>query len=219
MTTVAIVSGGLDSVTMAHVLTRQGHKVDCLSFDYGQRHNKELQFAQQAASDIGGRWDLIDLRSLTKHIGGSSLTDDIAVPDGHYAHETMKITVVPNRNAIMLAIAGGVAVARKAEAVAIAVHTGDHFIYPDCRPEFIAAFWFMQNLAIEGFGEVCLFAPFIGITKSDIVAKGNTAGVNFKQTWSCYKGGEIHCGTCGTCVERKEAFALARIDDPTIYLG
>lgn len=218
MKIIAIVSGGLDSVTLAHVLAKQGHEINCLSFDYGQRHKKELDFARTAGYDIGGYWDLIDLTGLTKHIGGSSLTDDIQVPDGHYTEENMKITVVPNRNAIMLSIAYGVAVARKADAVAIAVHAGDHFIYPDCRPEFISNFDAMQKKAIEGFGEVKLLAPFINYTKADIVKAGASAGVLFSKTWSCYKGADVHCGTCGTCVERKEAFELAGVKDVTMYL-
>lgn len=218
MKIIAVVSGGLDSVSMAHILAKQGHEIHCLSFDYGQRHKRELDFARQCGYDVGGYWDLIDLTSLTKHIGGSSLTDNIEVPDGHYAEENMKITVVPNRNAIMLSIAYGVAVARKAGAVATAVHAGDHFIYPDCRPQFISAFEQMENAAIEGFGNVRMIAPFINSTKSDIVKAGYDAGVLFRKTWSCYKGGETHCGTCGTCVERKEAFQLAGVDDPTKYL-
>jgi len=224
MKIIAIVSGGLDSVTMAHVLAKRGtgyrpeNEVHVLSFDYGQRHKKELEYAKQCAADLDSPFDIIDLSSLTKYIGGSSLTDDIAVPDGHYAEENMKITVVPNRNAIMLSIAYGVAVACQADAVAIAVHAGDHFIYPDCRPKFISAFEQMENAAIEGFGNARLLAPFINSTKSDIVEAGYNAGVSFSKTWSCYKGGEIHCGTCGTCVERKEAFLLAGVEDPTIYL-
>lgn len=218
MKIISIISGGLDSVSMLYIQAKQGREVHALSFDYGQRHKKELEFARRAAYDIGGTWDLIDLSSLTHLIGGSSLTDNIPVPDGHYAQENMKITVVPNRNAIMLSIAYGVAVAEKADAVAIAVHAGDHFIYPDCRPAFTEAFERMQDKAIEGFGNVQLLTPFIKYSKSDIVKKGQTAGTPFHKTWSCYKGGDIHCGTCGTCVERKEAFQLAGIEDPTIYL-
>ena len=218
MKIISIVSGGLDSVAMLYIQAKQGHNIHVLSFDYGQRHKKELDFARTAAYDIGGMWDCVDLSGLTHLIGGSSLTDNIPVPDGHYAEETMKITVVPNRNAIMLSIAYGVAVAEQADAVAIAVHAGDHFIYPDCRPEFTEAFEKMQDKAIDGFGNVQLLTPFIKYSKSDIVKEGSLAGTPFSKTWSCYKGEDIHCGTCGTCVERKEAFQLAGIQDPTIYL-
>lgn len=218
MKIISIVSGGLDSVSMLYIQAGLGHDIHALSFDYGQRHKKELEFARLATHDIGGHWDLIDLSGLTKHIGGSSLTDNIPVPDGHYAEDNMKITVVPNRNAIMLAIAYGIAVAQKADAVAIAVHAGDHFVYPDCRLGFINAFERMENEAIEGFGAIELLAPFINCSKSDIVKQGQAAGTPFSKTWSCYKGAEIHCGTCGTCVERKEAFQLAGVQDPTQYL-
>jgi len=118
----------------------------------------------------------------------------------------------------MLAVAFGVAVAENAEAVAIGVHAGDHFIYPDCRPDFISAFENMERFAIGDFGNVKLLSPFIHKSKADIVSIGFKVGVAFENTWSCYKGDEIHCGTCGTCVERKEAFALAGVKDPTIYL-
>lgn len=219
MKIVSIVSGGMDSVAMLYMYAKQKHDIHVLSFDYGQRHKKELDFARSAAYEVGGLWDKVDLSSLTHLIGGSSLTDDIPVPDGHYAEETMKITVVPNRNAIMLAIAYGVAVAEQADAVSIAVHAGDHFIYPDCRPEFTNLFGQMQDKAIEGFGNVKLLTPFIEIPKDEIVRIGYDAGTPFHKTWSCYKGGDIHCGTCGTCVERKEAFLLAGITDPTTYLA
>ena len=218
MKIVSIISGGLDSVTMLYLLAKEKHSVHSLSFDYGQRHKKELDYARTASYDTGGLWDKVDLSTLTKLIGGSALTDDIEVPDGHYAEDSMKITVVPNRNAIMLAIAYGVAVAEQADAVAIAVHAGDHFIYPDCRPGFINAFERMENEAVEGFGKIELLAPFINSSKSDIVKRGAVINTPFNKTWSCYKGGEIHCGTCGTCVERKEAFELAGVKDPTEYL-
>jgi 7-cyano-7-deazaguanine synthase len=131
----------------------------------------------------------------------------------------MAITVVPNRNAIMLSIAYGVAVAEGAEMVATGVHAGDHFVYPDCRPEFVEAFDMMQKKAVEGFGDesLRLYAPFLKWTKADIVAVGTHLGVPYADTWSCYEGGEVHCGLCGTCVERREAFQLARVRDPTAY--
>jgi 7-cyano-7-deazaguanine synthase len=217
---VGIISGGMDSVTLAHVLASEGHTLHLLSFNYGQRHKKELEFARQCAHRLGATHDVIDLSGAGVCLKGSALTDDIAVPDGHYAEETMKVTVVPNRNAIMLAIAYGVAVAEQAEIVAIGVHAGDHFIYPDCRPTFIDAFDVMQRIAVESFGhpQLRLYAPFVHIGKHDICAIGARLGVPYAETWSCYKGGALHCGTCGTCVERREAFALAGVPDPTEYL-
>jgi 7-cyano-7-deazaguanine synthase len=141
------------------------------------------------------------------------------VPHGHYAAPNMAITVVPNRNAILLSISYGVAVAEGAEVVATGVHAGDHFVYPDCRPEFIKAFDEMQKTAVEGFGDglLRLYAPFVEWSKADIVATGARLDVPYADTWSCYEGGEVHCGECGTCVERREAFQLAGVQDPTIY--
>jgi 7-cyano-7-deazaguanine synthase len=217
---VAIVSGGLDSVTLAHLLASEGYALHQVALDYGQRHKKELEFARACAQRLGAAFDAVDLTGLTRLLGGSALTDpDIEVPHGHYAAPNMAITVVPNRNAIMLAIAYGVAVAEHAKVVGIAVHGGDHFIYPDCRPEFIASFDAMQKHAMEGFADpdLRLHAPFLHRTKADIVRLGADLGVPFEMTWSCYEGGEIHCGACGTCVERKEAFELAGVPDPTVY--
>lgn len=216
---VAIVSGGLDSVTLAHFLDAQGYTLSLLAFDYGQRHAKELVFAEQCAKRLNATFQRVDVSTLGKVLSGSALTDDIPVPDGHYAAPSMAITVVPNRNAIMLSIAYGAAVAQEAQLVAIGVHAGDHFIYPDCRPNFITAFDAMQRLAVEGFGDpnLRLEAPFVHLSKQQIVTLGSRLGVPFEQTWSCYKGGEKHCGTCGTCIERKEAFELAGVRDPTAY--
>ena len=129
----------------------------------------------------------------------------------------MKITVVPNRNAIMLSIACALAVTREAGTVAFGAHTGDHFIYPDCRPEFVRAFEAMVNVAVDGLASIEILAPFLAMTKSDIVTLGAELHVPFERTWSCYKGGVAHCGTCGTCFERREAFARARVADPTTY--
>lgn len=216
---IAIVSGGLDSVTLAYFLRAEGYNLHLLSFDYGQRHKKEIGFAELCARRLQADFDTIDMSYFGKYLKGSALTDDIPVPDGHYASPNMAITVVPNRNAIMLALAYGIAVAENAEVVAIGAHGGDHFIYPDCRPEFIAAFDTMQHHAVEGFGHpnLRLEAPFLRLGKQQIVKLGSTLQVPFSDTWSCYKGGTNHCGTCGTCVERKEAFELSGISDPTEY--
>lgn len=219
MKAIAIVSGGLDSVTLAHVLKAEGYALHLLSFDYGQRHAKELGCAKVCAAVLGAQHTVVDLRSVLPLLRGSSLTDDTPVPDGHYAAENMRVTVVPNRNAIMLAIAYAAAVSEQADIVAIGVHGGDHFIYPDCRTEFVHAFDAMERLATRGHAApgLHLYAPFVGVTKADIVQRGATLGVPFAATWSCYKGGALHCGKCGTCVERKEAFEIAGVVDPTIY--
>ncbi|OLD63582.1 MAG: 7-cyano-7-deazaguanine synthase QueC [Chloroflexi bacterium 13_1_20CM_50_12] len=216
---IAIVSGGLDSVTLAHLLHAEGYQLHLLSFDYGQRHKKELTFAEACAKRLETAFDVVDLSSVTRFLKGSALTDTIPVPEGHYASENMAITVVPNRNAIMLSVAYAVAVAEQANLVAAGVHSGDHFIYPDCRPNFIAAFDKMQRFAVEGFGDpnLRLEAPFMYLGKHQIVKLGTALGVPYTDTWSCYKGDEKHCGRCGTCVERKHAFRDAFVVDPTEY--
>lgn len=217
MKAIVTVSGGLDSVTLAYLLHSQGYDLHLLSFDYGQRHRKELDYAAKCAQQLNARHDVVDLAGVGRFLSGSALTDAIDVPDGHYAEESMRLTVVPNRNAILLSVAFGVAVAEGASRVAFAVHSGDHFIYPDCRPEFVRAFGEMERLANEGFADVQLDGPFLHKTKAEIVQLGATLGVPFHETWSCYKGGAMHCGTCGTCVEREEAFRLAGVIDPTVY--
>lgn len=217
MKTAVICSGGLDSVTLAYQVASQHQLCGLISFDYGQRHKKELQFAARAAEHLGIPHRVIDITAIGAQLSGSALTDDIAVPDGHYAEQSMKITVVPNRNAIMLTIAYGMAVAQNMNAVAAAFHGGDHFIYPDCRPGFVKSFAEMQNHALEDVAHIQLHTPFLNFSKADIVTVGATLNVPFIETWSCYKGGDIHCGRCGTCVERREAFHLAQVTDPTDY--
>ncbi|MER8374496.1 7-cyano-7-deazaguanine synthase QueC [Mesorhizobium sp. M0587] len=217
MKTLVICSGGLDFVSLAQKVAAEHALAGLLSFDYGQRHRKELGFAALCAERLNTPHRIIDIREIGSNLSGSALTDDLPVPDGHYAEDTMKVTVVPNRNAIMLAVAFGVAAAQKADAVAMAVHGGDHFIYPDCRPAFIDAFQMMQDHALDGYARIRLYAPYLNISKADIVADGARYNTPFAQTWSCYKGGERHCGRCGTCVERREAFHLAGQADPTNY--
>ena len=217
MKTALVCSGGLDSVSLAHILSDQGNLSRLVSFDYGQRHTKELDYAATCARRLGVPHHVIDLRSVGATLTGSALTDDLDVPDGHYEEETMKVTVVPNRNAIMLTIAYGIAAAQGDDTVAAAVHGGDHFIYPDCRPGFTNAFDLMQRAALEGYADVALHVPFVHRSKADIVAEGARANTPFDQTWSCYKGDAVHCGRCGTCVERREAFDLAGVPDPTTY--
>jgi len=222
MTTgVAIVSGGMDSVTMLHMLAAEGDNLVVVGFDYGQRHRKELRFAEQHAHALNGTFIKVPMAFMADLLHGSSLTsDNVDVPDGHYAAETMKATVVPNRNMIMLSVAAGIAVAEKAEYVATAVHAGDHFIYPDCRPEFIIMASETIAVATKGFSSWRsgpVVAPFVEKTKTDIVTIGHELGVDYSLTWTCYKGMALHCGSCGTCVERKEAFRNAEVHDPTEY--
>lgn len=214
-----MVSGGADSVALAYLLASEGYSLRLLSFDYGQRHAKEIRYARVCAERLGAEHDVVDLRGVGSLLKGSALTDDVAVPHGDYDEPNMALTVVPNRNAIMLSIAFGAAVADGAGIVAAGMHSGDHFVYPDCRPEFVEAFDAMQTKAIEGLGDEPprLHAPFIRRTKAEIVALGASLGVPFADTWSCYEGEEEHCGLCGTCRERREAFEFAGVEDPTVY--
>ncbi len=216
---IAVVSGGMDSVTMAYKLKAEGHDLHLISFDYGQKHKVEMTYAQLCALALGCEWSLVEL-PIGQWLKGSALTDSsVEVPEGHYAAPNMAATVVPNRNAIMLSIAYGFAVAEDCDFVAAGMHAGDHPIYPDCRPDFMKAFSSMEKLATQGYSQphLELVTPFINMTKDRIAFIGNQLGVPFGDTWSCYKGGELHCGKCGTCVERIEAFNIAEVDDPTIY--
>ena len=217
MNTLVVCSGGLDSVSLAHIVAAEGELGALVTFDYNQRHRREIDHARQAATRLGVPFQLVDITPIGAVLTGSALTDTLDVPEGHYAEDTMKATIVPNRNAIMLTIAFGMAAARNLDTVAVAVHGGDHFIYPDCRPGFIESFAAMQMHALDGFADIRLMAPFVHLTKADIVRLGAEAGTPFAQTWSCYKGSAVHCGRCGTCVERREAFEIAGLDDPTVY--
>lgn len=216
---IAIVSGGMDSITLAYMLSHEHYETHMISFNYGQRHKKEIAYAKKCAEALDMRHDILDLSALAPFLTGSALTDSIAVPEGHYASPSMAATVVPNRNALMLAVAYALAVAEGAEVIALGVHAGDHPIYPDCRPAFIHAFHAMEKIATEGYSHVdlSLYAPFVSIGKHDIVKLGSELSVPYEDTWSCYKGEERHCGKCGTCIERKEAFELAGVFDPTDY--
>lgn len=209
-----IVSGGMDSITLLY-----DHKDEIalgISFDYGSNHNaREIPFAKMHCERLGIKHITINLDFMHQYFKSSLLDGAEAIPEGHYADDNMKSTVVPFRNGIMLAIAIGIAESNNLDQVFIANHGGDHTIYPDCRPEFINA---IDAAAIAGtYNNVKVIAPYTKITKSDIARIGKRLGIDYAETWSCYKGGEVHCGKCGTCVERKEALAEAGIEDKTIY--
>lgn len=218
MNALLICSGGFDSVTLAYRLASEGALGALLTFDYGQRHIKEIAAARLCAQQLNVPHLVLDIGNIGRQLSGSALTDDIDVPHGHYSQDNMKLTVVPNRNAIMLTIAFGVAASRGLNTVALAVHGGDHFIYPDCRPDFIRLFAEMQAQALDGVADVGLFAPYVHSDKTDIARDAGRFNVPIADTWSCYEGGEHHCGRCGTCVERIEAISLAGLLDPTPYL-
>lgn len=221
--TLAVVSGGMDSTTLAHLAAQDG-PVTLLSFDYGQRHVTELGYAARTAERLGAEHVIVPMSWLGPMIADQSalVTPDVEVPEGHYAEESMRATVVPNRNSIMLNVATGVAIARGCTRVGTGVHAGDHAVYPDCRPEFVDSLNDTLRLANEGFlpdGWTGVWAPFVDIPKDGIATIGHTLGVPWAETWSCYNGGTVHCGACSTCFERREAFTLAGIDDPTAYLA
>jgi len=198
-----VVSGGLDSVTMTYDMMFKGWDVSVISFDYGQKHNhQELACASHHAIQNGWQYDSINLRDIGGRLR-SALIIDGEIPEGHYAAENMKATIVPNRNAIMLSVACGIAVSRGVRYIATAVHGGDHPIYPDCRPEFISGLSLALQLGNEDF--MGILAPYIQKDKNYIAQRAVDIGYDYKKTWSCYKGGIKHCGRCGTCVERMEA--------------
>lgn len=211
---VIIVSGGMDSITLLY-----DHKDEIalgISFDYGSNHNaREIPFAKMHCERLGIKHITINLDFMHQYFKSSLLDGAEAIPEGHYADDNMKSTVVPFRNGIMLSIAIGIAESNNLDQVFIANHGGDHTIYPDCSPEFINA---IDAAATAGtYNNVKVVAPYTKITKSDIARIGKKLGIDYTETWSCYKGGEVHCGKCGTCVERKEALAEAGIEDKTIY--
>lgn len=211
---VIILSGGMDSVTMLYEFEER--IALAVSFDYGSNHNaREIPFAHQHCMDLGIRHIVIPLEFMSKYFKSSLLEGPEAIPEGHYEDENMKSTVVPFRNGIMLSIAVGIAESAGLKHVMMANHGGDHTIYPDCREEFVNSF---SEAARTGtFVGVTLLSPYTNLTKADIARKGKELGVDYSKTWSCYKGGVVHCGRCGTCVERREALAEAGIEDPTEY--
>ena len=212
--TVIILSGGMDSVTLLY--DQQERIALAVSFDYGSKHNaREIPFARMHCERLGIWHITIPLDFMTKYFQSSLLKGGEEIPEGHYADENMRSTVVPFRNGIMLSIAVGIAESNGLKFVMMANHGGDHTIYPDCRPEFVDAF---DKTAQAGtFVKVGLLSSFVNWTKTDIARRGKELGINYAETWSCYKGGEQHCGKCGTCVERREALSEAGIEDPTVY--
>ncbi|MCI6160519.1 MAG: 7-cyano-7-deazaguanine synthase QueC [Prevotellaceae bacterium] len=209
-----IVSGGMDSITMLYEYKER--IAVGISFDYGANHNaKEIPFARMHCERLGIRHISIDLGFVSDHFKSSLLSGAEAIPEGHYSAENMKSTVVPFRNGIMLSIACGIAESQRLKYVMIANHGGDHVIYPDCRPSFISA----MSAAISAgtFANLEILAPYTHLTKGEIALHGKEIGIDYAETWSCYKGSDKHCGKCGTCVERQEALAYAGIEDTTVY--
>lgn len=213
--TVIILSGGMDSVTMLHEY--HSRIALAVSFDYGSNHNaREIECAKWHCEQLGVEHLIIPLTFMSEYFESSLLSGAEAIPEGDYRSDNMKSTVVPFRNGIMLSIAAGLAESRKLKHVMMANHGGDHDIYPDCRPEFTSAM--SQAMRVGTYPGITLLAPYTYLSKSDIAAHGKRLNVDYAHTYSCYKGGEKHCGKCGTCLERKEALRSAGIDDPTEYM-
>lgn len=216
-------SGGLDSTVCLYHARSLGMDVYPISVDYGQRHKRELYYADRVLRNldptlmmITSRWKVLPMEFLGRSImRGSSQTGHVEVPDGHYEEESMKATVVPNRNMVLLSLATAYAISVKAEVVMYAAHAGDHAIYPDCRPQFVLAMF--EAMSCCDWNPPELQTPFINMSKQGIVNRGVELNVPFELTYSCYKGREKHCGRCGTCTERREAFQLAGVTDPTTY--
>ena len=217
---VVIASGGIDSSTLLFKTVSENYKTYALTFIYGQKHEKEIDCARWICERVKLSHKIIDLSALKEILSGSALTDsNIAIPEvpadvSHY--DTLKATIVPNRNSIFLSIAIGYAVSTGADRVFFGAHRSDRGVYPDCRPEFIDAFQSAERLANDN-PDLTVNAPFAHMDKSEIVKLGAGLGVPYQKTWSCYKGGELHCGVCSSCRERKRAFTQSGVSDPTRY--
>lgn len=213
---VVLLSGGMDSVTALYDALDSGPVAAALSFEYGSKHNRrELECAAFQARACGVRHVVIPLPFFREHFQSALLEGGGPLPEGHYEDRTMRQTVVPFRNGILLAIAAGFAESAGAGALVIAAHAGDHAIYPDCRPGFLDAM--SEAVRLGTYAGIALRRPFVAMDKAAIARRGAALGVDFSKTWSCYAGGRIHCGRCGTCVERREAFLLAGLEDPVEY--
>lgn len=216
METAVLLSGGLDSSVALHWAHRNHRVRVALSFDYASNHaERELECAAWQAASLGIEHRVIDISSISAHLKSALLSGAEDIPDGSYDEELMKQTVVPFRNGIFLSIAAGVAESCGAQQLVIAAHSGDHSIYPDCREEFMAAM--TEAVRLGTYAGLSILRPFIHTSKGGIAAMGHELGVDFSRTYSCYKGGAVHCGTCSTCMERREAFREAGIPDPTVY--
>jgi 7-cyano-7-deazaguanine synthase len=212
---IVIYSGGMDSFTVLHKALQEGLEVFPLTFNYGQRHVKEIESARAVCETLKLDHQLVDISTIIPLLQGSSLTSNIDVPEGHYAEESMQATVVPNRNMIMLSLAIAYAVSKGADTVYFGAHAGDHAIYPDCRPEFVEK---MNEVAkIANYQAVKITTPYLNQDKSQILADGLKMGLDYSQSWTCYNGREKSCGKCGSCIERLEAFAKNGVIDPLAY--
>ena len=217
---IIILSGGIDSTTLCYKYLDESYKVYPLTINYGQKHFKEIESAKKICENLGLISNIVDLSSIQKLLMGSALTDETVnipeVPETKEHYETLKSTIVPNRNAILLSVAIGYAQSIGANNVLFGAHHSDRGVYPDCRKEFVTAFETAEKLANDN-EKLKIDAPFVDLNKSEIVRLGHDLSVPYQDTWSCYVGGETHCGVCSSCRERKRAFSEAGVDDPTTY--
>ena len=214
MKAVLIYSGGLDSTTLLYEY--RDSIALAVTFDYGSKHNaREIAYARENCKRLGVKHLVIPLGFIGEYFKSDLLLSGGDIPEGHYADENMKSTVVPFRNGIMLAIAAGIAESKGLKRVMIANHAGDHSIYPDCRPGFVNAM--SEAMSAGTYENITVYAPYTYLSKKEIAEHGKALGLDYTETYSCYKGGEKHCGKCGTCRERMEALRAAGIDDKTEY--
>lgn len=212
---VVVYSGGLDSFTLLNHSMDLGHEVFPITFDYGQKHKKEISYAEDFCQDESLALKVVDITEINSLLKGSALTDNIEVPKGHYEDESMKTTVVPNRNMILISMATAYAVTVNAEEVWYGAHGGDHAIYPDCRPEFVNKI--NEATLVANYSPISVKAPFIDLSKHEILSIGLKLGLDYSKAWTCYEGKELACGVCGSCAERLEAFKINESEDPLEY--
>lgn len=218
MKSVVVYSGGMDSTVVLHQEVKEvgAENVLAVSFNYGSKHNdREFEMAQYNTKHLGCEHIRVPMLFINDLFESDLLKSGGDIPYGHYEEPSMKRTVVPFRNGIMLSVSAGIAESRGCDRVVLGNHFGDHAVYPDCRENFIHN---MSNaMSLGTYNKTMIKSPFCTLRKEDIVIRGEELGVDWTKTWSCYEGGEIHCGLCGTCVERKEAFQIAGVKDPTEY--
>ncbi len=213
---IVLLSGGMDSVCALYDSMAKYEVVLSVSFDYGSKHNaKELPYAEHHSKLFNIEYIVIELSFMEQYFESSLLKGGVDIPEGEYKESNMKQTVVPFRNGIMLSIAAGLAESRGCNVIVIGAHADDNTVYPDCREEFISAF--SSAMVLGTYSKVKVYAPFINMNKTQIALRGKELDIDFSKTWSCYKGEEHHCGKCGTCVQRINAFKEAQISDPTTY--
>ena len=213
MKVVHIISGGIDSTTLLYELLLEQHQVECITFNYGQKHKKEIEMAKKTCKKLNVNQKIVNITTLLPLLNSALTSKQIEIPEGHYKDSTMKLTVVPNRNMIFSSIAIEYAVSLDYDAISLGVHAGDHTIYPDCRPEFIDA---LQNVAnVSNYKKITILRPYLFLDKIDIVKRGiHLLNVDYSLTWTCYKGKEKPCQKCGSCIERIEAFKKNNTKDP-----